>query len=136
MRTIIFGILFVLVLMACSPRKTIPETQQISQSSAETVSSTGQVSIDLTNKGYHNGQLHMDISMNTHSVDMSSLNLKELVTLDINGKSYKPIEVPTLAGHHNSGTLVFEVSEEPKSFTVTIKDVPDVPKRTFKFGGE
>lgn len=91
----------------------------------------GEVSIELTPHEIKNGKLEVDISANTHSVDLSKFNLKQITTLEYNGKSINPIEAPSLDGHHASGTLVFELGDSPKSFSIIIKGIPKEEERIF-----
>ena len=74
--------------------------------------SMGDVEIELKPHEITNGQLKVDISANTHSVELDQFDLKEIVTLEYGGELIKPISAPTLSGHHVSGTLVFDVEFE------------------------
>ena len=91
------------------------------------------VSISLTPKGFVDGKLSVEISANTHSVDLSQFDLKKITTLEFEDKIVNPIQAPTLSGHHASGTLVFDVGKEIKAFTITIKEVPAVEDRVFSW---
>lgn len=94
---------------------------------------SGDVSIDLTPHKINNGQLEVDIAVNTHSVDLNQFDLKEITTLEFDDKSINPASAPILRGHHNSGTLVFEVSEDIDSFTIKIMGIPKVEERVFEW---
>lgn len=91
----------------------------------------GEVAIDLKPHKVSNGQLQVDIGVNTHSVSLEEFDLKEITTFEFNGKSIKPISAPSLTGHHNSGTLVFDVGENIESFTIKIIGIPKVEERVF-----
>lgn len=93
--------------------------------------SSGDVSIELTPQNVNNGQLVVDIAVNTHSVDLSQFDLKEITTLEYNGKTVNPISAPILGGHHSNGELIFEVDGEIDSFTIRIKSIPKVDERIF-----
>lgn len=93
----------------------------------------GDVSIELTPLGVSNNQLKIEISTNTHSVSLGQFDLKEITTLEYNGKSIKPVSAPNLGGHHSSGELVFEVREEIDSFIIKIKGIPKVEERVFEW---
>ncbi len=93
---------------------------------------TESVSIELKPLGFLNGKLEVSININTHSVDLTKFNLKEIISLEYNGKIINPIEVPVLQGHHVSGKLVFNM-EETKSFTIKIKGIPDIEERVFSW---
>lgn len=99
----------------------------------ETKSSQAEVAIDLTPKKFENGKLYVDISVNTHTVDLSKFELAKLVKLEYDSKSIFPISAPKLSGHHNSGTLIFDSGKELKSFKIVINGIPDVQERMFKW---
>lgn len=94
---------------------------------------SGEVSIELKPHEVSNGQLEVDISVNTHSVSLEKFNLKEITTLEFNGKSISPVSAPSLTGHHNSGTLIFDVDEDMNSFTIKIVGIPKVEERIFEW---
>ena len=45
--------------------------------------------------------------------------------------TFSPLNAPQLQGHHSSGELIFALNKEPKTFTIIIKDIPDIPVRRF-----
>lgn len=94
---------------------------------------SGEVSIDLKPHKVSDGQLEVDISVNTHSVSLEKFNLKEITTLEFNGKSIRPVSAPSLTGHHNSGTLIFDIDEDIDSFTIKIVGIPKVEERIFEW---
>ena len=49
------------------------------------------------------------------------------------GKSINPTSAPSLSGHHNSGTLIFELKNEPNNFIIKVRDFPDEFMRTFEW---
>ena len=75
----------------------------------------------------------MKIDVNTHIADLSKFDLKQLTTLEYNGKYIKPIDVPNLKGHHSSGILMFNVGDDIKGFIIKIKGIPLVEERIFKW---
>ncbi|MBI4439337.1 hypothetical protein HY638_00005, partial [Candidatus Woesearchaeota archaeon] len=91
----------------------------------------GDVQIDISVEGISEGKLRLNIAANTHSVDLSQFDLKQITTLEYGGKVIKPIEAPVLSGHHSSGTLVFEAPEGMDSAVVKIKGIPNVEERVF-----
>jgi len=97
---------------------------------------TGDVEIGLTPVSKTGNELTFSISINTHSVDLTPYNLKEITTLKYNGKEIRPKSAPVLGGHHISGALTFDVQGDIEDFSVTIKGIPQVEKRVFNFGGE
>jgi len=112
----------------------IPVTVITSGFPAISTGSTGQgdVEIELT-PSWINGKLDVEIAVNTHSVDLSGFNLKEITILQYGEKTLNPVSVPALSGHHNSGKMVFEPGEEPKSFAIKILGIPAVNKRVFEW---
>lgn len=77
-----------------------------------------------------------EISLNTHSEELSEdlVAVSELV--DGQGKLYKPVswegDIP--GGHHRKGVLKFNpISPRPKSIELKIKNVGGVPERNFKW---
>jgi len=142
MKKYILGVAFVLlvfIVSACTTQNNIKQStgaaaaDNTNNNVFEKKTSSGQVTIDLQPHAYSNGELDFDISLNTHSVDMSQFDLTKIVELIADGSVYYPVSAPTLAGHHNSGTLKFEIPSEPSSFKVTIKGIPDVDVRTFEW---
>jgi len=94
---------------------------------------SGDASVDLTPRGIENGKFAVDISINTHSVDLSQFDLMEITTLEYEGKAIKPVSAPKLSGHHSSGGLIFDTGDEIKNFKITIKGIPAVDERIFEW---
>lgn len=93
------------------------------------------VSVDVIPTQLTSGQqVKFEIRMNTHSVDISQ-NMVTVSTLkDSNGKEYLPKkwDGSPPGGHHRSGVLEFPVIEgKPDSVTLIIKEIANVPERTF-----
>ena len=76
------------------------------------------------------------IRMNTHSVDLG-YDVAALSTLkDNQGREYRPVswQGSPPGGHHRSGILEFPALEgNPNRVTLVIKDIADVPERTFEW---
>src|SRR3989338_4799068 len=86
-----------------------------------TRTSEDEVSVELVPKEYKAGKFIVSIGINTHTINnLEQYNLKDIITLTTDGKSYNPVTTPTLSGHHNSGELVFELPQEPTQFQITI----------------
>lgn len=101
-------------------------------SSSTSRSSEGEVSVELMPKGYRDGKFTMGMAVNTHTIsDLNKYDLKAITTLTVAGKTYNPISVPELGGHHNSGELIFELPVEPQEYQITISGLDAVPTRTF-----
>ena len=95
---------------------------------------SGDVAIELRPHSVSDGLLSVDISVNTHSVSLENFDLKQITDLTFAGKTLKPIDTPILQGHHNNGVLVFDVGEEIFKFTITIRGIPKMQERVFKWG--
>ena len=93
----------------------------------------GDVTIDITPKELINGKLNTEISINTHSVDISMINLKEEITLEYNGKAIKPISAPKITGHHTLGNIVFDVNEPINEFIIVITNIPKLQSRIYEW---
>jgi len=93
----------------------------------------GDVAIELVPKGIQEGKFIVQIEANTHSVNLGQFNLKEITTLEYNGKLLNPESAPALSSHHSSGTLVFGVGEEITSFTIKINGIPKIEERVFEW---
>jgi len=137
---LIYGILIVVVailgytlrdLFAGSPAVVVQENGLVMKTTGST--NEGDVQIDLTPAGIANGKLTISFATNTHSVDMEQFDLKKITVLSYNGKNYAPVSAPKLSGHHNSGEIVFDLNEMPKSFKITIKGIPNVNERVYEW---
>jgi hypothetical protein len=93
----------------------------------------GDVSVDLTPLGITDGHLVFDMAINTHSVDLSGIDLTRAAQLEYNGKKVYADGAPQLGGHHIYGGLTFPVEGTPQSFTVTIKGIPKQQERVFRW---
>ena len=93
----------------------------------------GDVAIELKPIEVSKTIIRLEISANTHSVDLSPFNLREIVTLASNGKEFNPVSAPQLSGHHAAGELIFEGDFDSKSFSVIIKNIPLVNERIFSW---
>lgn len=94
----------------------------------------GDALVELAPKGMQNGKFAVELSINTHSVDLTQFDLMQITALEYGEKSVKPIAAPQLSGHHSSGELIFNVGEEIKSFKIIIKGIPAVEERVFEWG--
>ena len=77
-----------------------------------------------------------EVTLNTHSEELSAdlVAISELV--DDQGKSYNPIswEGSPPGGHHRSGILKFNpILPKPKSLELTIKNIGETAERSFKW---
>ncbi len=93
----------------------------------------GDVEIVLTPKGIDNGVLRVELSANTHSVELSQFDLKQLTILEYNGKRINPGSAPKLSSHHGSGVLTFDVGKDISRFKITITEIPLDKERVFEW---
>ena len=72
-------------------------------------------------------------SLNTHTVDLSGINLQQQVVLQMGGKNISPSNAPVLEGHHVSGVLDFRIDGLVTPFSIVVTNVPDVEERVFEW---
>jgi len=134
---VIFGFILTFIGVPTNVAAKLKNLPDKSNSGFESIDSgstgPGDVSIELTPQNIENNQLNVNIAVNTHSVDLSQFDLKQITTLEYNGKTISPISAPTLGGHHSNGELIFEVDEEIDNFIVKIKGIPKVQERVFEW---
>lgn len=127
-----------LVIAGCANAQITPENNDKNKNiDFKTISTgstqTNDVLIGLTPTKIENNRLEINFAANTHSVDLSQFDLMQIMTLEYNGKVVKPLAVPTLGGHHTSGTIVFNVEKNIKNFKVIIKSIPNIDERMFEW---
>jgi hypothetical protein len=77
-----------------------------------------------------------EVRMNTHSVDLSQDMVSVSTLKDDQGRDYQPVawKGSGPGGHHRKGVLEFPVIDgSSKSVKLTIRNVADVPERTFEW---
>lgn len=101
------------------------------QDSAHYVKQTspGSVTLDVWPE-WRDTALVVHVRATTHTVDLGTVDLCEQLRLFVAGTEMAPLRAGRLSGHHAAGDVVFRLDERPSSFTITIRDVPDVPVRT------
>lgn len=92
----------------------------------------GDALVELTPENEGN-RLVVKFSINTHSVRLSSFDLKDITTLEYEGKTMKPVTASRIGGHHSSGTIVFDTGKDISSFTIRIKGIPNVDERVYQW---
>ena len=93
----------------------------------------GAIRFQLTPRGVEDGHFRVDIRVDTHSGDLSNLNLKKQLRLKAGGRSYSPVTDVRLGGHHSGGTLIFPLKEAPERFEIVILAVGTMGDLTFKW---
>lgn len=98
----------------------------------EAQSSAGLVTLEARPE-WRDGSMLVSLSANTHSVDLSTLDLTESVRLLVGGLEYAPGAAGSLSGHHAKATLTFDIAVRPDTFKLRIRNVPDVPQRILEW---
>jgi len=92
--------------------------------------SPGEVSIQAT-PAWVDTALVIEVSANTHSVDLSAVDLRRQARLRVGAVVIEPAVSGALRGHHAKARLLFRMPLRPAvPFTLELRDVPDVPLRT------
>ena len=95
------------------------------------------MTVDVTPMALELGKpIALEITMNTHSVDLGDDMTQIAIMRDDAGKEYKPTawDGPDGGGHHRSGTLQFAaLSNKPKYIELVIKGLAQVPERVFRW---
>lgn len=139
--TVIF-IAILLVILAVKLKDSFSITNAINpaSSSLETKeSSEGPVTVAVTPGSLEGGLTgwDFDITLNTHSEELSEDLVAVSQLIDDHGKSYKPTawEGAPPGGHHRQGILKFNsISPKPKSIELKVKNVGGITERSFKWG--
>lgn len=90
--------------------------------------SDGEVTLEVSPK-WQGSRLVVEVKANTHSVDLSKVDLETQVRLIVGESEFSPTQTGSLTGHHAGATLAFQLANRPSRFTIEIRDVPDVPLR-------
>ncbi len=137
-----FALLLLILAVGCTNNPTDKDTGKKDANIApvatfKTISTgsldSGDASVDLTPRDMENGKFAVDVSVNTHSADLSQFDLMKITLLEYEGKTIKPLSAPKLSGHHSSGTLVFDTGKEIKNFRIIIKGILAVEERVFEW---
>lgn len=106
--------------------------EAVAATTYEARTSQGQVSLEAKPE-WRDGRMVVSLSANTHSVDLSTLDLTESVRLLVGGMEYAPVEAGALSGHHAKASLAFLVAIRPDTFKLRIRNVPDVSERVMEW---
>ena len=129
---VVFGILFLLNSDFYTKTDTVEVTNSLKPISSCSTDE-GDVSIVLTPLSVANGIIQVEVAANTHSVDLSQFDLKKVITLEYQGKTFKPTSAFSLSGHHSSGMITFDLSSEVDRFTIKINGIPSAEERVFEW---
>ncbi|MBI4441192.1 hypothetical protein HY639_03420 [Candidatus Woesearchaeota archaeon] len=129
--TLFFGAILITALIILG-YALFPQSPTVPKFASKSTGSTdnGDVLVELQPMGVENGQFTISIRVNTHSVDLSSIDLMQQVAFESNGQSVKPTSGLQLSGHHASGKLSFPVAV-PAQFTVRIRGIPLQQERVY-----
>jgi hypothetical protein len=146
---LLLAVAVLLALGACTPTSApaagaaataSPDTNVAPASSATQVRDGGQVSVAVTWKGPEAGPL-FQVTMDTHSVNLDTLDLARLATLKTPAGDLAPSgwDAPK-GGHHRAGTLMFAATTADGRPSIgagpielLIRDVAGVPERSFQW---
>jgi hypothetical protein len=132
---LILLILFVILLIQIIPLKNTYELEnnqlEFSKKQIGTMEN-GDVIIEFDPK-IIDDNLVVTYSINTHSVDLSKFDLKEITILKYDNQVIKPKKSILLSGHHSNGEIFFEIDKDIKHFKIIIKDIPKMKKRIFEW---
>ena len=95
--------------------------------------SSGDAVLELAPVMVSKNSLIVKFSFNTHSVSMNSMDLKEMTTLQYNGKVLRPVKASNVGGHHATGSIVFDMGEDVGSFIIKIKGIPNIEERIYEW---
>lgn len=123
----------------------IPPTSQVPVSSAPVpvgippqTNSEGNVEIVVQPKSIRSDSptWNFDVSLETHSVELSQDLVQVSELANETGTAFKPIawEGDPPGGHHRKGTLIFKpITPMPKTLKLTIRTIGEIPTRTFQW---
>ena len=123
--------------MAAGPQQLTQEDTQ----GAVTVTAT----LLTPDKPRADGKVAVQITLETHSVDLDSYRLETLARLrDTQGREVQAVglEAPSGSGHHREGILIFPnmdarnnplIGSEAKSLTLLLRDIGGVQERVFRW---
>lgn len=110
-----------------------PVDGQTDRPSWEPKSNQGDVSFQLTPRGIVGDRFVIDFRVDTHSGDLSEIDLKQAVTLQVGKERYFPTVATSLQGHHAQGSLQFSVIAVPERFAIVITGVRDMEDLRFEW---
>lgn len=97
---------------------------------------SGDALIELTPAVIEKDRLVVEFRINTHSVKLSQYDLREITTLEYDGKVLRPVKAGRIGGHHSSGSIVFDTDGTLNSFTIRIKGIPRNGDRVYVWNTE
>ena len=108
-----------------------------SSSSSSASNSSGGVTVKATYRAPQpQSELRIEISIDTHTVDLDGYDLQKLARLrDAGGKTYEPVKVEAKgSGHHRSAEIYFpRPPDGAQQVEIVIKDIAGVKERVLRF---
>jgi len=93
----------------------------------------GDVVIDVKPVVTEDGKIRVNLSANTHSIELRQFDLSQITTLEYDGKVLRPVKADRIGGHHARGRIIFETNDNPKSFRIVIRGIPNVQERVYEW---
>ncbi len=132
--TIVAALAAVFALAGPTPADAVPVQGSAADfATYERQTSPGEVTLEVQ-PAWDRESLAFDIVANTHSADLSKIRLARQLTLSVGGRSLEPDSAGELRGHHARTRVTFRLPDRPESFTLVVRDVPDVPRRRLVWG--
>ncbi len=97
--------------------------------------SAGRVSLEVLPR-WESGRLVFTLQANTHSVDLSGVDLRAAMRLRLGDRVLEPVQAGSMQGHHARAEVAFALDAPPQAFRLEIRGVPDVPVRTLAWPAE
>lgn len=108
-------------------------TAQVYEPKTTGSTDSGDALIELTPLAADKGRMVVQFSINTHSVRLSSFDLKEITRIVFHGKEIKPASADRIGGHHSAGSIVFDTGEDIRDFTIRITGIPRIKDRVYEW---
>lgn len=106
--------------------------QLTTQNPQPNVSSPVTVSAEYLPTSSSAGFIVFQVSLNTHSVDLDSIDFQKSVVLEKSGQKFSPFEVAVEgSGHHREASVKFNRVTVP--FKIVFLETPEVNRQEFEF---
>ncbi len=125
------------IILEASAEKKMDQTAEQSFGPKTTGSmESGDAVIELTPGPVDKNLLAVNFSINSHSVNLSGFDLKEITVLEHEEHVFKPVKASRIGGHHSSGVIVFDVGDKvgnKDGFKIRLRGIPDVQERVYEW---
>lgn len=125
------GVIVVLIILTALFEFQKPKAQNISRLEKEENNVT--VAVTYLPQKSDGKSIAFEVTLDTHSVDLSSFNFQKDVILEASGKTKTPQKVKEEEGaaHHQKAKITFEKTKPP--FNIIILNLENIPRRQFQF---